>query len=125
MLLYLIWATRPTADNPEFQTRQAYDSPEAIAACAKSLACFGDRWNDAMPYYKIFQFLHQKILWNTDSSSAALERDFPSLVEAESYLEQLKKRYLYRAILGMIEDMMYGAVVRYEASLDNFVTGLL
>lgn len=120
MLLYLIWATKPM-NNPAFQRHQAHEYAEAIEACSKNLTCFSDRWEDAVPYYKIFQFLHQKIMWDADTS--ALE-SLPSLEEAECYLEQLKKKYLHRAILGMIEDMMYGGFVRYEADLDTFVTGM-
>lgn len=109
-------------DKTAFPPRhQAHEYAEAIGACTKNLACFADRWNDAMPYYKMFQFLQQKIMWDADT--VALER-LPSLDEAEAYLEQLKMKYLHRAILGMIEDMMYGAFVRYETGLDTFVTGM-
>ncbi|KAJ5314515.1 WD repeat protein [Penicillium atrosanguineum] len=119
MLLYLIWATQSM---DTFQQRhQAHEYAEAIEACTKNLSCFADRWDDAVPYYKMFQFLHQKIMWDADTST--LER-LPSVEEAESYLEHLKKKYLHRAILGMIEDMMYGGFVRYEATLDTFVTGM-
>lgn len=123
MLLYLIWATKPTATNANYKQNPSYDSPEAIEACRKNLACFADRWDDAVSYFKIFEFLHQKVSWTIDTSapSAAM----PSLEEAESHLEQLKKKYLHQAILGMIEDMMYGGFVRYETTLDNFVTGVL
>ena len=76
-----------------------------------------------MSYLKVFEFLHQKISWSTDAS--VLDASVTSLEDAELHLEQLKKKYLHRAILGMIEDMMYGGVVRYETTLDNFVTGLL
>lgn len=123
MLLYLIWATKPMTNNPVFQQHPSYDSPEAIKACLKNFACFADRWEDAVSYLKVFEFLHQKISWSTDAS--VLDAGVTSLEEAEVHLEQLKRKYLHRAILGMIEDMMYGGVVRYETTLDNFVTGFL
>lgn len=123
MLLYLIWATKPIPGSPSYQQHPSYDSPEAIKACLKNFACFADRWEDAVSYLKVFECLHQKISWNTDPS--VLDVGTTSLEEAEVHLEQLKKKYLHRAILGMIEDMMYGGVVRYETTLDNFVTGLL
>jgi hypothetical protein len=46
------------------------------------------------------------------------------LEEAESYLQQLKDKYLHRAILGMIEDIMYGGFVRYEEISDEYMTEL-
>lgn len=123
MLLYLIWATKPMTANAGFQQHQAYDSPAAIEACSKNLSCFADRWEDAAPYFKMFEFLRQKISWTTDAS--VLDVNMPSLDEAEIHLEQLKKKYLHRAILGMIEDMMYEGFVRYETTLDNFATGIM
>ncbi|GLI80655.1 hypothetical protein PoHVEF18_009012 [Penicillium ochrochloron] len=102
------------------QGQNSYDSPEAIDACLKNFACFAERWEDAVPYYELFQFLHQKILQTT--GAAAVEIDLPGLAEAEAHLDQLKKKYLHRAILGMIEDMMYGGFVQYEALPDTLVT---
>ena len=122
MLLYLIWATRPIADTSYLQQNQPYVSPEAIEACTKSLACFTDQWSDALPYLKVFEFLQQRILW--DSDTIAPRADISSLEEAEGYLERLKETYLHRAILGMIEDMMYGGVVRYETLADDLMTGI-
>jgi hypothetical protein len=113
MLLYLIWATRPIMDSLILQGQNSYDSPEAIDACLQNFACFAERWEDAVPYCKIFQFLHRKILQTT--GTYAMEVDLPTLAEAEAHLDQLKKKYLHRAILGMIEDMMYGGFVQYEA----------
>lgn len=123
MLLYLIWATKPMVSDANFQQHQAYDSPEAVKACMKNLACFAERWDDAVSYFKIFEFLHHKITSNT--STSVLDIDVPSLIDAEFHLEQLKRRYLYRAMLGMIEDMMYGGSVRNETTLDNFVIGVM
>jgi hypothetical protein len=51
--------------------------------------------------------------------------DFPGLVEAEAHLDQLKKKYLHRAILGMIEDMMYEGFAQYEGMADTLVTEIL
>ncbi|KAJ5578489.1 uncharacterized protein N7459_007453 [Penicillium hispanicum] len=124
MLLYLIWATRPIPDNLDLQqTRRTYHSPEAIGACHKNIACFADRWDDALPYLKVFEFLEQKIIMNSDLF--APEITIVSLEEAESHLEHLKKKYLHRAILGMIEDMMEGRSVQYEPIPDDFVTGTI
>ena len=119
MLLYLIWAAK-SMDTSQ-QRHQPHEYAEAIEACTKNLSCFADRWDDAAPYHKMFQFLHQKIMWDADTSTL---ESVPSVEEAEFYLEQLKKKYLHRAILGMIEDMMYGGFVRYESTLDTFVTGI-
>lgn len=123
MLLYLIWATRPIMDSLVLQGQNSYDSPEATDACLKNLACFADRWEDAVPYFKLFQFLYQKTHQTT--VSCAMATDFPGLVEAEALLDQLKKKYLHRAILGMIEDMMYGGFVQYEGMADTLVTEIL
>lgn len=123
MLLYLIWATRPIVDSLILQGQNSYDSPEAIDACLKNFACFAERWGDAVPYSELFQFLHQKILQTTGTS--AMEADLPGLAEAEAHLDQLKKKYLHRAILGMIEDMMYGGFVQYDALPDTLVTEIV
>ena len=124
MLLYLIWATRSGTGSPDLHQRhQTYHSPEAIEACTKNLSCFANRWGDAIPYFQVFQFLRQKILWDSDASASAIH--VPTPEEAECHLEQLKKTYLHRAILGMIEDMMYGAFVQHETMLDDFVTGIM
>lgn len=122
MLLYLIWATRPIADISYLQQNQSYNSPEAIEACTKSLACFTDQWSDALPYLKVFEFLQHRILWNSDAIAPGTGT--LSLEEAEVYLERLKRTYLHRAILGMIEDMMYGGAVRYETLADDLITGI-
>jgi hypothetical protein len=122
MLLYLIWATRSTAGSPCLHQRQTYNSPEAIEACTKSLACFTDQWSDALPYLKVFEFLQQIILW--DSDTAAPGTDIVDLEEAEVHLERLKGTYLHRAILGMIEDMMYGGAIRYETLTVDLMTGI-
>ncbi|KAJ5096728.1 hypothetical protein N7456_007449 [Penicillium angulare] len=123
MLLYLIWATRPITDSVEIQPQSpTYHSPEAIEACTKNLACFAERWADAVPYLKMFEFLQQKTLWDLDITS---ETHVVTLAEAEAYLEQLKESYLHRAILGMVEDMMYGDFARFETLPSEFMTGIL
>ncbi|KAJ5627637.1 hypothetical protein N7490_009865 [Penicillium lividum] len=119
MLLYLIWATRSTADSSYLQRDQTYNSPEAIEACTKSLACFADQWSDALPYLRIFEFLQQ----NLYSDTAVPGVDALKL-EAEFYLERLKEKYLHRAILGMIEDMMYGGVMQYDALPDDLMKAI-
>lgn len=87
-------------------------SPEAIGICATNLAGFADRWTDAMPYLKLFGFLRHKILGSPDPSSLDTN-DSVSLDEAKSFLGLLKKKYLHRAVLGMIEDMMFGGLVQW------------
>ncbi|KAJ5089343.1 hypothetical protein N7532_008027 [Penicillium argentinense] len=122
MLLYLIWATRPILDSPSLRQRcRTYDSPEAIEACTKNLKGFADRWEDAIPYSKVFEFLHHKILWHTGQSTGDQTL---ALEEAESHLQQLKNKHLHRAILGMIEDVMYGGFVQYEEVPDDYETGM-
>jgi hypothetical protein len=124
MLLYLIWATRPITDSVDIQPQSpTYHSPEAIEACTKNLGCFAERWPDAVPYLKVFEFLQQKILWDFDTIT--FEVQILTLNEAEAYLEQLKERYLHRAILGMVEDMIYGEFARYETPPGDFMTGIL
>ncbi|KAJ5682695.1 hypothetical protein N7462_005860 [Penicillium macrosclerotiorum] len=123
MLLYLIWATRPLMDGPILLEQNGYECPEAIEACTQNLACFAERWDDAVPYFKLFGFLHSKVSHNIPTE--AMEIDLPALAEAESHLEQLKKKYLHQALLGMIEDMMYGGFVQFETIADNFVTDII
>ncbi|KAJ5167238.1 uncharacterized protein N7482_006019 [Penicillium canariense] len=122
MLLYLIWATRPIMSSLVLQGQNVYDSPEAIEACTKNFACFADRWEDAMPYSKLYQYLHQKILQST--GVIGMDTDLPTLAEAEAHLDQLKENYLHRAILGMIEDIMYGGFVQCEVIPDLLVTDM-
>ncbi|KAJ5247103.1 hypothetical protein N7468_002086 [Penicillium chermesinum] len=124
MLLYLIWATRPIARSLDDDISLNYYSPEAINACTKSMACFADRWRDALPYSKIFEFIQQQILGTSAQAAPGLSESTMTLEEAEMYLEQLKKKYLHRAILGMIEDMMYVGVVQYGEA-DEFMPGIL
>ncbi|KAJ5161808.1 hypothetical protein N7492_007200 [Penicillium capsulatum] len=121
MLLYLIWTTRPAKSRPDNREQNhIYHSPEAVEACTKTLACFADRWDDAKPYFKVFSFLRQKTLWDD-----TLRDGIATLEETECDLDQLKKNYLHRAILGMIEDMLYGVSVQHEPMLDDYVTGVL
>ncbi|KAJ5901707.1 hypothetical protein N7495_002235 [Penicillium taxi] len=119
-LLYLIWATSPLTDKFSSLQNDTYQSPEAIEACTKSLTCFVDRWKDATPYLKVFRFLKEKTLCSVNTT--LLEFSSLTLAESESCLELLKRKYLHRAILGMIEDMMYapGEFVRYYAVSDGF-----
>lgn len=73
-----------------------------------------------MPYLRVFEFLHQKILQPGDAFEVENET-VVSLEEAELNLGQLKKRYLHRAVLGMIEDMMYGGIVQEELLEDDLM----
>ena len=123
MLLYLIWATRPIANSSDDETGFAYNSPEALEACTKSLACFTDRWSDALPYYKVFKFIKQQILGLSGQSVS--NEDEVSLEEADVSLAHLKQKYLHRAIQGMIEDMMYVGIPQYEATPSEFTAGIL
>ncbi|KAJ5488185.1 hypothetical protein N7453_011639 [Penicillium expansum] len=106
MMLYIVWATTHITDIQD-QQRIRQNNQQAIATCAANLAGFVDRWKDVTPYMKLFEFIRQKIMWNVSTfevnSSATV-----SLEEAELHLELLKKNYLHQAVLGMIEDMMYG-----------------
>ncbi|KAJ5872750.1 Tetratricopeptide-like helical [Penicillium soppii] len=96
---------------------------ETIATCAANLSGFIDRWTDAIPYMNVFEFLRQKIMWNIDT--AAVEPSTPVLpADAELYLEQLKKSYLHRAVLGMIEDMMYGGSIQQEHFEDDLMESI-
>ncbi|KAE8371381.1 hypothetical protein BDV26DRAFT_298846 [Aspergillus bertholletiae] len=81
---------------------QAFD---AVCACADSLTCFATRWQDAAPYAEVFNFLLHSASW--------LPKDLPerlqcacSFSELEAYLKQLKKQYLHKEVLAMIEDML-------------------
>ncbi|KAJ5693791.1 hypothetical protein N7536_004203 [Penicillium majusculum] len=118
MMLYIVWATTHITDIQD-QQRIRQNNQQAIATCAANLAGFVDRWKDVTPYMKVFEFLRQKIMWNSGTfgvNSSALI----SLDEAELHLEQLRKNYLHRAVLGMIEDMMYGRSIHQDLLEDDF-----
>jgi hypothetical protein len=100
MLLYIAWATKSMTD-----TRKAIDT------CAMNLAGFVDRGTDAMPYMRVYEFLRQKVMWNAGIGEAETD-NVVSLEEAALHLEQLKKEYLHRAVLRMVEDIMYGGTVQ-------------
>lgn len=95
MLLYLFWVT---AREDRF-IRQAL---EALEACLKTITNFADRWKDAVPYKTALDFLIERTNW--------IPKEFVdigcSMEETEKSLVQLKKQYLHRAVLGMIEDMI-------------------
>ncbi|KAK9852040.1 Fungal transcriptional regulatory protein [Penicillium brevicompactum] len=118
MLLYIAWTTRSMSDCRDQQIQQSIQ--QAISTCTTNLTVFGDRWTDAMPYLRVFEFLHQKILQPGDAFEVENET-VVSLEEAELNLGQLKKRYLHRAVLGMIEDMMYGGIVQEELLEDDLM----
>lgn len=106
MMLYIVWATTHITDIQD-QQRIRQNNQQAIATCAANLAGFVDRWKDVTPYMKLFEFIRQKIMWNVSTFEANSSATV-SLEEAELHLELLKKNYLHQAVLGMIEDMMYG-----------------
>ncbi|OQE89842.1 hypothetical protein PENNAL_c0013G07110 [Penicillium nalgiovense] len=106
MMLYIVWATTPITDIRD-QQRIRQNSHQAIATCAANLAGFVDRWKDATPYMKVFEFIRQNIMWNAGTFEVNPSAPV-SLEGAELHLEELKEKYLHRAVLGMIEDMMYG-----------------
>ncbi|KAJ5774728.1 hypothetical protein N7457_009624 [Penicillium paradoxum] len=109
MMLYIVWATTPMTDIRD-QQRIRQNTQQGVATCAANLAGFVDRWKDAMPYKNVLEFLHQKIMWNT--GTFGIGNGAPLFLEdAKLHLEQLKKNYLHRAVLGMIEDMMYGGSI--------------
>lgn len=117
-MLYIVWATTPITEIQD-QQRIRQNNQQAIATCAANLAGFVDRWKDATPYMNVLEFLRQKIMWNDGTfdvnSSAPV-----SLEEAELHLEQLRKNYLHRAVLGMIEDMMYRGSIHQDLLEDDF-----
>ncbi|KAJ1715858.1 hypothetical protein NYO67_1897 [Aspergillus flavus] len=82
-------------------TQQAFD---AVCACADSLTCFATRWQDATPYAKVFYFLLCSASWLPEDLPERL-RCACSSSELEAYLKQLKKQYLHKEVLAMIEDM--------------------
>ncbi|KAJ5767363.1 uncharacterized protein N7511_004979 [Penicillium nucicola] len=100
MLLYVAWATKSMAD-----TRKAID------ACAMNLAGFVDRGTDAMPYMRVYEFLRQKVLWTAGVDEPEND-NLLLLEEAETHLEKLKKGYLHRAVLRMVEDIMYAGTIQ-------------
>ncbi|KNG81223.1 hypothetical protein ANOM_010386 [Aspergillus nomiae NRRL 13137] len=82
--------------------QQAFD---AVCACADSLTCFATRWQDAAPYTKVFYFLLYSAPWLPEDLPERLQC-VCSLSELEAYLKQLKKQYLHKEVLAMIEDMV-------------------
>lgn len=108
-MLYIVWATTPM-NNMRDQQRIRNNTQQATATCLANLAGFVDRWRDATPYMKVLEFLQQKIVWNTGIVN--IQYGAPIVLEeAEVHLEQLRKSYLHRAVLGMIEDMMYRGLI--------------
>ncbi|KAJ5435599.1 Tetratricopeptide-like helical [Penicillium cf. griseofulvum] len=113
MMLYIVWVTAPVSD-----IRNQQHIRQAVATCAANLAGFVNRWKDAMPYMNVLEFIRQKIMW--DSGTFEPNTSAPiSLEEAELHLEQLRKNYLHRAVLGMIEDMMYGGSIHQDLINDD------
>lgn len=78
---------------------------EAVCACADSLTCFATRWQDAAPYAKVFYFLLYSASWLPEDLPERLQCAC-AFSELEAYLKQLKKQYLHKEVLAMIEDMV-------------------
>jgi hypothetical protein len=98
MLLYLFWVT-PREDR---FIRQAL---EALEACLITITNFADRWKDAVPYTTALDFLIERANWIP--KEFVQRHDIScSMQEMEKCLVQLKKQYLHRAVLGMIEEMI-------------------
>lgn len=118
MLLYIVWMTKSTADSRDQQAQQT--AQEAISTCETNLNAFFHRWPDAMPYMRVFEFLQQMV----GRAEGGIELESTTsvlLAEAELHLEQLKKKYLHRAVLAMIEEIMYGGRVQEELLGSDFM----
>jgi hypothetical protein len=117
MMLYIVWATTAMIDARD-QERIRQNTQQGIATCVANMAGFVDRWKDATPYMSVLEFIRQKIMSDSgsfeDISSVSM-----SLGEAELHLAQLKKNYLHRAVLGMIEDMLYGGCIQQNLLEDD------
>ena len=118
MTLYIVWATAPITDIRD-QQRIRENNQQPIATCAANLACFVERWKDATPYMKVLEFVRQKIMWDASTFEANSSAAIP-LEVAELHLEQLKKSYLHRAVLGMIEDMIYGRSIHQDILEEDY-----
>ncbi|THC92917.1 hypothetical protein EYZ11_007613 [Aspergillus tanneri] len=99
MLLYIFWVTPQDVESvrPAFDASCAYES---------TLSHFAERWEDATPYAKVFSFLFRQYTWLPKEPSEQLGLDC-TLDEFEDCLKQLRKQYLHKGVLGMIEDMAY------------------
>ncbi|KAJ5131262.1 uncharacterized protein N7515_007301 [Penicillium bovifimosum] len=117
MMLYIVWATMAMTDI-QGQERIRQNSQQGIATCVANMAGFVDRWKDATPYMNVLEFIRQKIM--RDFGSFEEIPSVPiSLGEAELQLAQLKKNYLHRAVLGMIEDMLYVGCTQQDSLGDD------
>ena len=97
MLLYTFWVDC----RQEIYERQAFI---ASRTCASTLSHFAERWEDATPYIKVFNFLLRQAKWIRGDSLGQLDSAC-SRDEFEYCLEQLKKQYLHKGVLSMIEGM--------------------
>ncbi|KAF7592784.1 hypothetical protein BBP40_012466 [Aspergillus hancockii] len=82
---------------------------DAVCACADSLTCFANRWQDATPYTEVFGYLLHYASWIPEELPSRLHRACSS-DELEIYLKQLKRQYLHKEALEMIEDMLYASM---------------
>ncbi|KAE8151026.1 hypothetical protein BDV25DRAFT_171741 [Aspergillus avenaceus] len=112
MLLYILWSPSGPTVKPD-SIRQAFD---AVCACADSLTCFARRWKDAMPYLETLYFLIHCASWVPKELSSQV-RGACSPDEFETFMGQLKRQYLHRSVLEMINDM------RHKSGADNRTCG--
>ncbi|KAF9884836.1 ERAD-associated protein [Aspergillus nanangensis] len=99
MLLYILW-------NAYGEGGYMEQASEALWSCTSTLSHFADRWPDAVPYFRVFDFLLQHGPWVEDGHSYA-SGDACTIDELGGHLEQLKKQYLHKAVLETIEDLVH------------------
>ncbi|PLB48286.1 hypothetical protein P170DRAFT_497581 [Aspergillus steynii IBT 23096] len=97
MLLYAFWVDY----REDIPKRQAFD---ALCTCASTLSHFAQRWDDATSYIKVFNFILREATWVPEDLRGQLNSDC-TREEFEYCLKQLKKQYLHKGVLSMIEDM--------------------
>ncbi|KAL4895711.1 hypothetical protein BDV59DRAFT_199699 [Aspergillus ambiguus] len=99
MLLYMFWV----APRDRKYAQQATD---ALRSCANTLLHFADRWPDAIPYARVFEYLLRRGTWLEDDTTYISNHPCAAN-ELDNFLSQLKKQYIHKAVLEMIEDMIY------------------
>ncbi|EAW07362.1 fungal specific transcription factor domain-containing protein [Aspergillus clavatus NRRL 1] len=99
MLLYIFWVT------PREQ-RFMQQALEALEACLKTIDQFADRWHDATPYKNALDFLVQRAPWIPKVFTQQQWVNW-DLQKMDDCLARLKKQYLHKGVLEMIEDMIY------------------
>lgn len=102
MLLYILWTI------PRNQEHM-HTAINAVYSCADTLSHFAERWPDAIPYATVFRFLIQRLSM-IDNGPSPTPEEVCSVEELEDCLAQLKKQYIYKVVLDMIQDMAYQPV---------------